>query len=75
MLGKLLLREDRDFHTIQAVEGAFKQVARWRGTDAGAHALIAAVRYLAAHSPTVRAQEQTFSIAQRLHRGERLFEE
>ncbi len=25
MLGKLLLREDRDFHTIQTVEAAFKQ--------------------------------------------------
>jgi hypothetical protein len=74
MMGKLLLREDRDFHTIQTVEAAFKQYARWHGTDAGTHALIAAVRYLAAHSPTVRAQEQTFSIAQRLHRGERLFE-
>jgi nitrite reductase/ring-hydroxylating ferredoxin subunit len=74
MMGKLLLREDRDFHTIQTVEGAFKQYARWHGTDAGTHALIAAGRYLAAHSPTVRAQEQTFSIAQRLHRGERLFE-
>jgi hypothetical protein len=37
--------------------------------------LVAAARYLAAHSPTVRAQGQTFRIAQRLHRGERLFEE
>ena len=74
MLGKLLLREDRDFHTIQTVEGAFKQYSRRRGTDAGNHTLIAAARYLAAHAPTVRAQEQTFSIAQRLHRGERLFE-
>ena len=73
MIGKLLLREDRDFHTIQTVEGAFKRYALWRGTEAGTHALIAAVRYLAAHSPTVRAQEQTFSIAQRLYRGERLF--
>ena len=74
MLGKLLLREDRDFHTIQTVEGAFKQYTHRRGTVDGAHALIAAARYLAAHAPTVRAQEQTFSIAQRLHRGERLFE-
>ena len=74
MMGKLLLREDRDFHTIQTVEGAFKQYERWRGTGAGNHALIAAARYLAAHSPTVRAQEQTYTIAYRLHRGERLFE-
>ena len=29
----------------------------------------------AAHSPTVRAQGQTYQIARRLHRGELLFEE
>ncbi len=74
MMGRLLLREDRDFHTIQTVEGAFRQYSRLRGTEAGTHALIAASRYLAAHAPTVRAQEQTYSIAVRLHRGERLFE-
>ncbi|MCB0196113.1 MAG: Rieske (2Fe-2S) protein [Anaerolineae bacterium] len=74
MLGKLLLREDRDFHTIQTIEGAFKQFTQRRGSQSGSHALIAAARYLAAHAPTVRAQEQTFTIAQRLHRGERLFE-
>jgi hypothetical protein len=37
--------------------------------------LVAAARYLAAHSPTVRAQGQTYRIAQRLHRGENVFEE
>lgn len=37
--------------------------------------LIAAARYLAAHSPTVRAEGQTFHIARRLHRGEKRFEE
>ncbi len=73
-LGTLLLREDRDFHTIQSVEGAFKQYQRLQGTEAGAHTLIAAARYLAAHAPTVRAQGQTYEIASRLHRGERLFE-
>ncbi|VAW41429.1 Ferredoxin reductase, partial [hydrothermal vent metagenome] len=73
MLGKLLLREDRDFHTIQAVEAAFKQYHTLRGTEAGSHVLVAAARYLAAHSPTVRAQGQTYQIAARLHRGEHLF--
>ncbi|MDX1665237.1 MAG: hypothetical protein R3272_15700, partial [Candidatus Promineifilaceae bacterium] len=73
-LGHLLLREDRDFHTIQAVEAAFRQFSRRKGTAAGAVALVAAARYLAAHAPTVRAQEQTYSIALRLNRGERLFE-
>jgi hypothetical protein len=37
--------------------------------------LVATARYLAAHSPTVRAQGQTWNIATRLHRGDRLFEE
>ncbi len=75
VLGHALLREDRDFHTIQAVEAAFRQHASLRGTPAGIHVLVAAARYLAAHSPTVRAQGQTYRIAWRLHRGERLFEE
>lgn len=74
-LGHLLVREDRNFHTIQMIEAAVRQYGRLRGTPAGAHVLIAAVRYLAAHAPTVRAQGQTFEIARRLHRGERLFEE
>jgi hypothetical protein len=75
VLGRLLLREDRDFHTIQTVETAINQYKYLHGTQAGTHVLIAAARYLAAHSPTVRAQGQTYEIARRLHRGERLFEE
>ncbi len=70
-LGSMLLREDRNFHTIQMVEAAFRQWA-----DAGDRVfLIAGARYLAAHAPTVRAQEQTFTIALRLHRGDRVYEE
>jgi hypothetical protein len=74
-MGGLLLREDRDFHTIQAMEAAYRQFADFKGLPSAKHFLIAAVRYLAAHAPTVRSQEQTFSIAQRLSRGENLFEE
>jgi hypothetical protein len=74
-LGHALLREDRGFHTIQNIEAVFRQHSRLSGTDAGAHLLIAAVRYLAAHSPTMRAQGQTYEIALKLHRGDRLFEE
>jgi nitrite reductase/ring-hydroxylating ferredoxin subunit len=74
-LGALVLREDRDFHTIQAVEAAMRQHALLRGTSAADHVLVAAARYLAAHAPTVRAQGQTYQIAVRLHRGERVFEE
>ena len=75
MLGRVLLREDRDFHTIQMVEASFRQYGQLRGTPAGAHVLVAAARYLAAHAPTARAQGQTYRIADRLFRGERLFEE
>jgi nitrite reductase/ring-hydroxylating ferredoxin subunit len=75
VLAKLLLREDRDFHTIQAVEAAFRQFGALQGPPAGAHVLVAAARYLAAHAPTVRAQGQTYHIAYRLARGEHLFEE
>ena len=75
VLGRLLLREDRDFHTIQMVEASFRQYGLLRGTPAEAHVLLAAARYLAAHAPTVRAQGQTYQIALRLYRGERLYEE
>jgi nitrite reductase/ring-hydroxylating ferredoxin subunit len=71
-LGQALLREDRDFHTIQMVEAAFNQCQLLEGPAARV-ALIAAARYLAAHAPTPRAQGQTYQIAQRLHRGDHLF--
>ena len=74
MLGRMLVREDRDFHTIQSVETAFAQYALLEGTPEAGHVLIAATRYLAAHAPTARAQGQTYEIARRLHRGEKLFD-
>ena len=74
-LGNALLREDRDFHTIQDIEAAFRQYSILEGTDAAAHVLIATTRYLAAHAPTARAQAQTYRIALRLNRGEQVFDE
>jgi nitrite reductase/ring-hydroxylating ferredoxin subunit len=74
-LGGLLLREDRDFHTIQMVEGAVRQYQLLEGSPtARMHILTAAFRYLAAHAPTMRSQEQTWQIVDRLHHGARLFE-
>lgn len=74
-LGRLLLREDRDFHTIQSLEAAVRQVTSLDPqAPEAAHTVVAAARYLAAHAPTMRAQGQTYQIAQRLSRGERLFE-
>ena len=78
LLGRLLLREDRDFHTIQTIEAAVRQYGLLTSGRAPAaeasHVLVAAARYLAAHAPTMRAQGQTYQIAVRLSRGERLFE-
>ncbi|MCY3935159.1 MAG: Rieske (2Fe-2S) protein [Chloroflexi bacterium] len=71
-LGELLLREDRDFHTIQCLEAAARQLKHWQGTERTTLLLVAAARYLAAHAPTMRAQRQTFLNAQRLSRGELL---
>ncbi len=75
VLGRLLLREDRDFHTIQMVEAACR-LYEAAGPDLdGVPVLVAAARYLAAHAPTPREQTQTYRTALRLHRGERLYEE
>ena len=76
-MGHLLLREDRDFHTIQCIEASFNQytILKARAPELSPHVLIAAARYLAAHAPTMRSQLQTYTIARRLSRGENLFDE
>jgi nitrite reductase/ring-hydroxylating ferredoxin subunit len=74
-LGACLLREDRNFHTTQCVEAGVRQHVLLRGTDEAGLPLIAAARYLAAHAPTTRSQRQTYEIARRLHRGEKIYEE
>ena len=76
-LKEALLREDRDFHTIQCVEASltlYDQLRNWSHCDwlDPVIPLVAAARYLAAHAPTMRAQGQTFGIALRLHRSENL---
>jgi nitrite reductase/ring-hydroxylating ferredoxin subunit len=76
-----LLREDRSFHTIQMLEAAFRQKTELQRLQVLedikpiSHILIAAARYLAAHTPSARAQGQTFEIAWRLHQGGKLYEE
>lgn len=74
MLAKLMLRENRDFHAIQSIEAAFRLYHQLAPTE-GVPVLVATARYLAAHAPTIRSQEQTYQMAYRLHRGDRLFEE
>ncbi len=74
MLCKLLLREDRDFHTIQNLAAAVQQYQHWQNHEAGVHILVATARYLAAHAPTMRSQSQTYEIAARLQKGEHIYE-
>jgi hypothetical protein len=74
-LGSALVREDRNFHTIQCVEAAARQHGLLAETDDARLPLLAAARYLAAHATTTRSQRQTFEIARRLHRGENLYDE
>jgi hypothetical protein len=68
-LARALLREDAGFHAYQVLDAGVRQFGEWGNTDEGRHILIAVARYLAAHSPTERAELQTADIAQRLMRG------
>jgi len=83
LVGSLLVREDRNFHSIQMVEAAFKQLSclfpSIKDSDdvdsECVNILVAAARYLAAHSPTMRSQARTFQIGSQLYHGMHLFEE
>jgi hypothetical protein len=74
-LARAVLREDAGFHAYQILEAGVRQFTVWGNTDEGRHILIAAARYLAAHSPTERAALQTADIARRLMRGGELHQE
>ncbi|ELY65635.1 Rieske (2Fe-2S) protein [Natronococcus jeotgali] len=85
-LGHALLREDAGFHAIQNFEAAVRQFDLADGHPDGEHTgrvdresrrrtpMIATARYMAAHFPTRREAEQTFTIAARLNRGEAIHE-
>ncbi|SFR52009.1 Rieske (2Fe-2S) protein [Halogeometricum limi] len=73
-LGEALLREDAGFHTYQALEAGFTQASLREDPDEVRTLLVAVARYLGAHFPTRREREQTFTIASRLHRGEKIHE-
>jgi nitrite reductase/ring-hydroxylating ferredoxin subunit len=80
--GKALLREDRNFHSIQMIDAIFRQYSLITANDyknnnnntKEVHVLVAAARYLAAHSPTMRSQGHTYQTANQLYHGEHLFE-
>ena len=73
-LARAVLREDADFHAYQMLEAGVRQYREWGGGEEGRHILIAVARYLAAHSPTERAQLQTAMVARRLSLGQTLHE-
>ena len=73
--GGHLLREDAGFHAYQMLDTGMRQFGEWGNTNEGRHILIAVARYLAAHSPTERAELQTADIAQRLMRGGELHQD
>lgn len=74
-LSRAVLREDAGFHSYQMLEAAVWQFTVWGDTDESRNILIAAARYLAAHSPTERAALQTSDIARRLMRGGELHQD
>ena len=73
-LTRAVLREDAEFHTYQMLEAGVQQYWQWGDSPAGHHILIAVARYVAAHSPTERAQLQTAMVARRLNLGEVIHE-
>ena len=73
-LGRMMLREDAGFHSFQIVDAAFKQFEDRQGTKSGRHVMTGLSRFLAAHSPTPRAEGQTYQIALRLQRGEEIYQ-
>jgi len=75
VLGNALLIEDTGFHTFQALEAGFQQFDDRDEPETRRLMLVAVARYLAAHYPTRREREGTFSIAARLHRGEPVHED
>ena len=74
-LARAVLREDSEFHTYQMLEAGVQQYRQWGESTAGCHILIAVARYIAAHSPTERAQLQTATVARRLNLGQAVHEE
>ena len=85
LIGRLLLREDRSFHLIQMIEAALRQCSTIKGISSSSsftnnhkirqyHFILSAVRYLAAHSPTMRSQTHTYQTAVQLSLGQKIFE-
>ncbi|MCZ6689074.1 MAG: Rieske 2Fe-2S domain-containing protein [Planctomycetota bacterium] len=73
-LGHVILREDAGFHPFQQLDVAWRRLQRRGNVEAAHLSLTATARWIASQFPTKRAREQTFRIAQRLHRGDPIHE-
>ena len=73
-MGRMMLREDAGFHSFQIVDAAFRQFESRQASESGRHVMVGLSRFLAAHSPTPRAEGQTYQIALRLQRGEEIYQ-
>ena len=75
-LCRALFREDAGFHWFQAIDAAAAQHRAWPvGSSEAGFVLIGATRWLAAHTPTVRATDQVVAITHRLLRGEPVYQD
>ena len=74
-LAESLVREDAEFHSFQMLEAAIRQYFECEDAEKQRVLMVATARYLAAKAPTQRELLQTLRIAQRLHRGEPVYEE
>ncbi len=69
------VREDFDFHAVQVLDAGVQQYHEWNGGPEGEHILVGVARQLAAFCPTPRAGHQTATIAMRLQRGDKIYED
>lgn len=75
-LCRALYREDAGFHWHQAVDAGARQHQAWPvGSPESELVLVGVTRWLVAHTPTLRQNDQVVTIARRLQRGEPVFEE
>ena len=75
-LCRAVYREDAGFHWFQSIDAAAAQHRAWPAGSAEAGLiLVGAARWLAAHTPTVRQNDQIVSITRRLLRGDALYED
>jgi hypothetical protein len=72
-LTEATVREDLDFHTLQTLDAAVRQVRQTPDAAQAANLFVAVIRALAAVCPTPRAGRKVALTAYRLHHGEQVY--